>query len=157
MFTFTPTHEITLLLEDGTCVDIEVQLVRGAAFTHAEWVEGRDASWQLGCGRWSWCGRPLPPGCESATFQSAADAAFRRLAWELVDARINLEQERLVLARDSESEPSLWLEVSADRLRLVDEESANALPSSTSARQLRALVSEWRACRPTSASLAPPR
>ena len=147
MFTFTPTHEITLVFDDGTLADVEVQLVRGAAFTRQEWIEGRDASWRLIDGSWAWREQPLPTGCKSATFQSAAQAAFRRLAWELVDGAIRLQADRLVLARGREREPTLWLEVTADRLCLADDQASHALACSTTARQLRALVGEWRAMR----------
>jgi hypothetical protein len=146
MFTFTPTHEITMVFDDGTTADVEVQLVLGAAFTADEWIHGRSAAWRCVEGRWTCLGVALPPHCLSVVITSSARAALRRLEWELCTHEEARDDDAVVIVRDAAGRRALWLEVRDERLRLSDTHHSHVLPSSSSSRHVRALAAEWRAC-----------
>jgi hypothetical protein len=76
--TFTPTHVITLVLEDGGRSDVEVHVVGGLAYTRTEWLAGCRARWRVEQGEWTWCGLRLPHGCVEAIVRDAAATAAER-------------------------------------------------------------------------------
>jgi hypothetical protein len=141
---FKATHEITLLIADGTARTFEVQLARGNAHTRAEWLRGTPSGWNVRDGQWSFDDRPAPPGCVTLAITPVAVAALDRLAWELVDRSHGVRYERRQLVFDRRAAGArLWLEAAEDHLRLTDGKRAFHVDVRATASWLRELVNDW--------------
>ena len=146
---FKATHEITLLIADGTARAFDVQLVRGNAHTRDEWMRGTPSRWTVRDGQWWFHDRHSPPGCVTLAITPIAVAALERLAWELVDTSLGIRYERRQLVFDRRASGTrLWLEVAEDHLRLTDGKRAFYVDVCATASWLRELVVEWFAAEP---------